>query len=173
MKTVELPTIGAVTQQVEYPDWWQSQPIPIPYFDNTQLIFQINAPETELQADVSQAIGSFMQLSSQDREQTSDYVFHKYSDFAQAFDSNKPTVKISSPIEVWQHLKPTQISVSRRPQDKLIYIQVLLDCDWDQEHGLQLVYKQGQELVRVSSQDGHYTHEDAYGLADTQKKIVS
>ncbi len=41
--------------------------------------------------------------------------------------------------------------------DNLIYIQIAAECDWEEEHGLQIIYKNGNQLSRVSEQDGHLT----------------
>lgn len=64
--------------------------------------------------------------------------------------------KMTQPEEVWQFVTSTGLYVSREPyEDKGMYLQLLCDCDWEQEHGLQLVYNKQGQLVRVSAQDGH------------------
>ena len=47
------------------------------------------------------------------------------------------------------------------------------ECEWEQEHGLQLVFRQGKKLTRVSDQDGHLTKADAYGIPDNEDKLLS
>ena len=44
-------------------------------------------------------------------------------------------------------------------------------CTWDQEHGLQIIYRRGAELSRVSQQDGHLTTSDAYARPDSEDRI--
>ncbi len=68
---------------------------------------------------------------------------------------------------------PTEVFVSRRSErDRAIYVQITADCDWEPEHGLQIVYRRGSELSRVSDLDGHLTHSDADDLAEEQDKIA-
>jgi hypothetical protein len=68
---------------------------------------------------------------------------------------------------------PSEIRVSRRHRrDSLIYVQSTAECDWEREHGLQIVYRRGDELSRVSDPDGHLTHTDAYGILEDQDRIA-
>jgi hypothetical protein len=38
---------------------------------------------------------------------------------------------------------------------------------------LQLVFRQGRQLTRVSGQDGHLTHADAYNVPDSEDALLS
>ena len=37
------------------------------------------------------------------------------------------------------------------------YLCISCECDWEKEHGLQLIFENGQILIRASGQDGHFT----------------
>ncbi len=65
--------------------------------------------------------------------------------------------KLTSPDKVWEYVHPLEIVVTkdRFGLDKEIYVQVLCNCDWEEEHGLQFVFKERKELIRVSEQDGN------------------
>ena len=54
---------------------------------------------------------------------------------------------------------PTEISVDWDDNDQL-YVIVFCECSWEEEHGLQLVFKDGKKLTRASGIDGHYTDDD-------------
>jgi hypothetical protein len=76
-------------------------------------------------------------------------------------DDFKP---IESPADVWKcvHLG-SQPTVSRRAYgDKGIYISLECGCDWEEEHGLQIVFKNGLKVNKVGPFDGHLTNSDAY-----------
>jgi hypothetical protein len=80
---------------------------------------------------------------------------------------------IKSADRVWNHVRPSEIFVSRRSRrDKLIYVQITAHCDWEPEHGLQIIYRRGAELSRVSDQDGHLTYTDAHDLPEAEDKIA-
>ena len=81
--------------------------------------------------------------------------------------------RVSVPEAVWAHVQPTGIVVSRRHRrDCAIYVQITANCDWEPEHGLQIIYRRGCELSRVSDYDGHLAHADAYGLPEDQDRII-
>lgn len=66
--------------------------------------------------------------------------------------------EIKDPNHIWNFIQPADIYVSRRAyQEQDIYVQVACECDWEQEHGLQLVFRQGKKLTRISDNDGHLT----------------
>ena len=64
-------------------------------------------------------------------------------------------------------LKPWPVLVdhyTRRPHgDELVYISLACSCEWEQEHGLQIVFKQGLYINKVGPYNGHLTNSDAYG----------
>ena len=65
-----------------------------------------------------------------------------------------------------------RIHFRRDRRDCAIYVVVGANCNWEFEHGLQIVYRPGSELVRLSQIDGHLTHTDANDLPEEQDQIV-
>ena len=76
-------------------------------------------------------------------------------------DNFKP---IKSPGGVWAHVRlGSEPTVSRRSYgDKGIYISLECGCDWEKEHGMQIVFKNGLKVNKVGPFDGHLTNADAY-----------
>jgi hypothetical protein len=76
--------------------------------------------------------------------------------------------------EIWKFVQPTGITVSRRPYgEQDIFIDISCECEWEEEHGLQLVFRQGKKLTRVSQIDGHLTDADAYDIPDSEDELLS
>jgi hypothetical protein len=76
--------------------------------------------------------------------------------------------------EIWNFVYPSDIYVSKRHRrDEDIYIAVSCRCGWDDEHGLQLVFRQGKKITRVSDEDGHLTEADAYDKPDEEDELLS
>lgn len=73
-------------------------------------------------------------------------------------------VAIARPEDVWKHVRIHEAMVRRRAADRRFYVMLLGGCDWEEEHGFQIVLRDGTTPVRFSTQDDHVTHEDAYGL---------
>jgi hypothetical protein len=44
-----------------------------------------------------------------------------------------------------------------------MYASLECNCDWEEEHGLLIVFKEGREVSKIGPYDGHLTHSDAYG----------
>ena len=85
-----------------------------------------------------------------------------------------PLRAIKNPNEIWNFIQSTAIYITRRYyNDRDIYVQVACECTWEQEHGLQFVFRQGKKLTRASPQDGHLTEADAWGKPDTEDKLLS
>ena len=165
--------IGNLEPHPDVPEWLVSAPIPIPLFDGLPLTFTLEAIEGKDAPEVATAIASFLRLGPESRSAASPYVYDNYKFIAESADEEDLGFRINSADEVWEHVYPTDIHVSRRRRrDKAIYVQVAAECDWDLEHALQLVYRRGFELSRVSDQDGHLTHTDAYDLPEDQDRIA-
>ncbi len=77
-------------------------------------------------------------------------------------EEGKPPIK--SADELWQHVQlGSEPMVTRRPYgDEGIYISVECGCDWEEEHGLQLVLKNGLKINKLGGYDGHLTNSDAF-----------
>ena len=164
----ELPRIGALHRDPAWPkEGWRSEPCPIPFWSDRSLRFHFTfEPEGNAFApDVYEAIAAFLTLSDADRLLATPQVLAYYQLMLDATDIDPLPIEV--PEDVWRFVTPTQICVSRRHRrDKDIYVELLCECDWEVEHGLLLVYRKGQQLVRVSDQDGHLTDADALNLPE-------
>ena len=169
---MNIPSLGPLHVDKSIPEWLVSQPVTVPCFDNLPLTFTLNSLTAEDVVDTSEAVAAFLGLGARDRMAASPFMFQNYRRMADAVSEADLDCWVMAPEEVWAHVHPTEVFVSRRRRDGIIYVQVTAECDWEREHGLQIIYRQGNELSRVSAQDGHLTHADAYGLPDTEDKIA-
>jgi hypothetical protein len=166
--------LGRLEPDPQIPEWLRSEPRPIPFFDSQTLPFVLDSVQQADEEEINRAIKVFLRLSQPDRFAASRYVFAKYLSVAELVSEADLACRIESEQAVWHHVHPSEVFVSRRSRrDRAIYITIAAECDWEPEHGLQIVYRKGIELVRVSDQDGHLTHTDAYDLPEDQDRIVS
>ena len=180
-KEITSKIIGQLKQEEMFLDWWKSSVIEIPFFDNEKLTitFMDFEPEHDkaFVEEADQALLNFFNLTSADRNSISDLAHKNCFDFLEAvgFDeADKPLRQIKVHHEIWNFIHPTEIYVTRRPyKDQDIYVQIACECDWEQEHGLQLVFRQGRQLTRISEQDGHLTEADAYDKPDEEDELLS
>ena len=170
---VNIPALGPLTPDSKIPAWLVSAPISVPFFDGQRLTFTLDGLEESDTSDVIVAIRAFLALGAETRTAATPYIFANYRRIAELVSADDLGCEIASPQEVWAHIQPSEIFVSRRHRrDQAIYVQITAECDWEPEHGLQIVFRRGHELVRVSEQDGHLTHADAFNLPESEDKIV-
>jgi len=171
---MRIEGLGDLNQNPDIPEWLDSDETGIPVLGNRSytITFQ-NIADDPASEEFAEAIGNFLRLSEQDREETNQYVFADYRDFVECVGEDEFDFTIDDETTVWDHVHPTQIYVSRRYYgDKAVYVQIAAECDWEEEHGLQVVYREGKSLRRVSSQDGHLTNSDAYDRPELEDVIV-
>jgi hypothetical protein len=170
---MNLESLGELTPDKSIPEWLVSHPINVSYFSQLALRFILHDLEDdERPEEFGEAVQNFLSLTTLDRDLASIHVFRTYSHFVDLVEPEDVAVKINRPEDVWQHVYPSEIHVSRRHRrDKKVYVSIDAECDWEPEHGLQIVYREGKVLSRVSDQDGHLSHADAYGLPESEDRI--
>lgn len=170
--TLAFGAMGYLHQNPDISGWLDSDEVEVPFLDNKKYIFTfqdlLDDPEPD---QFEEAIQKFLSLTLKDREETNQYIFAYYQDFVESVGEDVFDFTIDDKSSVWQFVHPRQIYVSRRHKDNSVYIQIAAECDWEEEHGLQIVYKEGRILKRVSSQDGHLTNSDAYAESELEDVI--
>lgn len=183
-KEIISKIIGRLKQEDNFPDWWKSEEISIPFFDNEKLTITFMDFEPEHDKtfidEADQALINFLKLNADDRNLISVLAYKNCMDFLDAVEydeadePDEPLRQINNKNEIWNFIQPTEIYVTRRPyKEQDIYVQIACECDWEQEHGLQLVFRQGKKLTRISDQDGHLTEADAYDKTDEEDELLS
>lgn len=178
---IESKVIGQLKQDDTFHDWWKSKEISIPFFDNEKLTITFTDFEPEHDKafidEADQALTNFLKLDTADRNLISELAYKNCMAFLDAVEydeADEQLRKMNDKDEIWKFIQPTEIYVSRRPyKEKDIYVQIACECDWEQEHGLQLVFRQGKKLTRISDQDGHLTEADAYDKPDEEDELLS
>lgn len=173
--------IGQLKQDNSLPDWWKSEEVSIPLFDNEKLTITFTdfepVHDKTFIDEADQALTNFLKLNAEDRNLISELAYKNCMDFLEEVEydeADEPLRQISDKHEIWKFIQPTEIYVSRRPyKEQDIYVQIACECDWEQEHGLQLVFRQGKKLTRISDQDGHLTAADAYDKPDEEDELLS
>jgi len=180
-KEISSKIIGRLKQEDSFPDWWKSDAIEIPFFDNEKLTITFMDFEPEHDKtfidEADQALINFLKLKTEDRNSISELAYKNCIDFLDAVENDEadePFRHIMDKNEIWNFIHPTEIHVTRRPyKEQDIYIMLACECDWEEEHGLQFVFRQGRKLTRISDQDGHLTEADAYDKPDEEDELLS
>ena len=169
--------VGELKQDTTIEEWLISEAFEVPFFDNCKLNFTFMNDEPGFLNESDSTLSNFFSLGKQTRLEASELVYENCRKFLEDVgydEADKYLWEIKDKNKIWDFVNPTGVYVSKRSRrDCDIYIQIACECDWEQEHGLQLVFRQGRKLTRVSSQDGHLTEADAYDKPDEQDKLLS
>lgn len=170
---MEMQGLGVLVRHEHIPEWLESAPVHVALFPGKPLPFVLENLETDpCPAEFHDAIQAFLGKTVRERSVAAPHIFNNFCEFRDAVAEEDCECAIGSAVEVWPHVHFTVVHVLRRPYgDGKVYVQVTGECDWEVEHGLQVVYREGRELCRVSSQDGHLTFSDAYADPSMENRI--
>ena len=172
---IVIPQLGQLEEDDEFDNWLRSDPISVNVLGGGEFVFTLeDYMEDEKKEEFHQAIENILSVNETILKQAQDNIYRYYTD-ANRHDEPGDSwyVEIGSPEEVWNHIQFMDvITVKRRPyRDELIYIDVECGCNWEQEHGLQIVFKQGLSVNKVGPYDGHLTNSDAYGKQELENVV--
>ncbi|MEI9908212.1 MAG: hypothetical protein WDO71_00170 [Bacteroidota bacterium] len=136
-------------------DFFESEPFPIPYFDNKKLpIGFVEAKHQPYLDSADKVLQNFIALNPIDKIKDSEIVNHYYCETLK--DGYTNPLNITTTQEIWNFVTPTEIII-HWDENGGFYLCVSCKCEWEEEHGLQLVFKDGQTLTRAGGHDGHFT----------------
>lgn len=172
-----LAPLGRLHPDEDIEQWLVTEPITIAFLDNQALNFTlIDIAEDPAPAEFVDAIKTFLAQPSEAKQQAEHYLYLSYRHMLNEldeFERDEWDLEINEPEQIWEFIDLQRVYISRRQHgDKAVHISVQANCEWEPEHGVQLVYSSGSTLVRVSGQDGHLTNTDAYNLDDDQDQIL-
>lgn len=165
--------IGQLKAHPDIDGWYESEAIAISLLGGHELCLTIeDTDEDHNPEEFEQAICNFMALTESLKAEIEPHIYKHYLEFKEAVASECCPTNIPNQSDVWQFIYPSYVNVSRRPYgNKGVYVQLLGECEWEPEHGLQVVFQNGKSLNRVSDQDGHLTYSDAYNIPENQDRI--
>lgn len=160
---MEVPGLGEVTKDEEF-GWYYSKPISVRMFGGKQSrIVLAGYDEDDRKHEFHAAIANFLAAAPCVLREADEPLFRYYKDFEQWWleDGN---AALESADELWQRVRfGSEPLVRRRAYgSKGIYVSIECECDWEEEHGLQLVLKNGIKVNKLGGYDGHLTNSDAF-----------
>lgn len=149
-------------------NWWYGEPVAVPFWDGRKIpvVYVFSPPEDHNFIPAADAaVAAFLKLTSADRLDLVPLLEESREQSGNGAGTGK---------DVWSCLAPPEIiQVHRRHhRDKDIYVQMGLDCEWEPEDGLQLVFRKGLRITRVSRQDGWLTEADARDIPDRHDALL-
>ena len=162
---MEIPGIGSVTKDDKL-GWYYSEPVAIPVLGGQECRIVIEAyDEDETKEDFHTAITNFLSADQSVLKEAEPHIYQYYDRCKEYYDpDDEEYVDIKSAGGIWSHVRlGNEPMFTRRAYgDKGIYVSIECGCDWEQEHGLQIVFKNGLKVNKIGPYDGHVTNSDAY-----------
>jgi hypothetical protein len=165
MKTIEIPGVGVLYKDSEN-DSYCSELRHITVLGDEMCFISIeDYDEDPCQQDFHVAIQNFLSIDQSVIRAAEPYIYQYYQDCNNCLDpKDDEFIAIEAPEDIWEHIElGGEAVVSRRfGGDKGIYVSLSCYCDWEEEHGLQIVFKNGLTVNRIGSCTGHLANSDAY-----------
>jgi hypothetical protein len=162
---MEVPGLGEATKDKQF-GWYYSKPMPVSMFGGKECRIVLEGyDEDDRKDEFHAAIANFLSGTPEVLREADEALFRYYKDLEKWWlEADDNRVPIKSADELWQHVQlGSELMVTRRAYgDRGIYISVECNCDWEEEHGLQLVLRDGLRVSKVGPYDGWLTHSDAY-----------
>lgn len=152
---MESKIVGHLKPTAHDLSFFESEPFAIPYFDNAKLkIGYVEAEHQQYLESADKVLKNFLQLNSVDKIKDSEIVYRYYIETL--MNGYTKALNISTNQSIWNFLTPTEIII-HWDENGDFYLCVSCECEWEEEHGLQLVFKDGHTLIRASGHDGQFT----------------
>ena len=148
--------LGALHRDPSYPAYLCSQPVKVNVLDGELLPFTLEVEEEDvdlaaLRGPIEAAVENFLGLSPDSREELTGLVYANYQEVLN--DCDLPPLPMGSKSDIWKYVYPKAVSVKQHWEEEDIYVIVTGNCEWEPEHGLQLVFRNGDKISSVSAVD--------------------
>ncbi|MFI0410437.1 DUF6985 domain-containing protein [Actinomadura sp. 3N508] len=164
---MRIPGLGRLVEDTGL-GWYQSEPVPVAVLGNAPCRFIVDgyaddaAPE-----EFHAAIQTFLALDASALTAATPSIFAYYRDITDdvlASGDDDWYVEIAGPDDVLDHVRLGNEPMVTRDLggDDHVYVSLECECDWEEEHGLQIVFRDGRTVTKVGPYDGHLTNSSAW-----------
>ncbi|MFQ6398998.1 DUF6985 domain-containing protein [Nocardia sp. KC 131] len=165
---MQIPSLGTLTFDSEL-DGYRADPIPVSVLGGSSCQLALTGYASDpTPEDFHTAVSEFLALTPSALQAAAPSVFAYYRDVMDAVvadGDNDWYVEVASEDAVFDHVQfGDELRVLRgHDGDQHVYVSLECECDWEQEHGLQIVFRDGRTVTKVGPYDGHLTNSRAYG----------
>lgn len=152
--------------------------IKVPYFGDEEIRLECQDVDP---ATALPALKNFLQLTPAQRQRDARHLHAYYLMMNDACGNNMLdhlTDEIVGEADIWRYASPSlvyfsQIYVEAYADLETVFVEIEGNCEWEEEHGLQMCWENGSKLVKVSAYDGHPTNGHAYANTEKDKYIFA
>ncbi|WP_410646331.1 DUF6985 domain-containing protein [Amycolatopsis sp. cmx-4-54] len=164
---MEIPGLGQVALDTEF-GWYRSQPLAVPVLGGALCSIVLEGYDDDQRpGDFHEAIHTFLTLNPSVLVAATPAIFAYYRDVMNelvAAGDEAVVVEVDGPHSVLDHVRLGDEPIVSRDVygDRHVYVSLECECDWEPEHGLQIVLRDGRSVTKVGPYDGHLTNSAAY-----------
>ena len=173
---MNVPPIGEVSSHPDVNEWLMSEPRELRCLRGQSVRFVLDGYADDAnKTDYHTAIQNLIELGGEALTAVEPFVVQYCNELLELYDeAEHRNIKFDHPSEIWKYVQfGSELLVRRRADgddEDGIYFSLECGCDWEPEHGLDLVLRDGLAFTKVGPYDGHLTNADAY--ADPSLKGV-
>jgi hypothetical protein len=152
---MEIPGLGPVVEDEAF-EGYRSKAVPVAVLGGVPCEFLVQGyEEPEDQEDFHAAIRSFLALRPSALADARQAIYAYYLQ-VRSERGDELGVEIDGPDDVLEYVDlGNEPEVFRNDDgDGRIYVSLECECDWESEHGLQLVFRDGATLSKAGRYDG-------------------
>jgi hypothetical protein len=170
---MRIEPVGELQPDEDIPEDLMIEGVTVPCLpgQDVRIVFDSLAEDKTLAPDYEKALQAFFRLTEEDVRQAAVYIFALYKALMSSLEEDEIEIRLEKPEEVWNHVEAHEIAVTRRDKDGRTYVAIHAGADWDEEHGMTIVFRDGKTLSRVDLDDGHVSNADASGRGDGEDPI--
>lgn len=161
---MSIPELGELTADPRF-GLHYSMPIDVPILGQMCRFVLEEYDKDGTKEDFHRAIHNFLSADRSILQAAEGHIYEYYKDCTAYWEPDDDQfVEIASPHNIWKHvLLGKEAAVGRSYSGNEVYISLECNCDWEPEHGLQIVFENGLKVSKIGPFDGHMTNSDAYG----------
>lgn len=153
-------------------DEHRSRPVKLPLFDREVTIVLVGFRDDSAPREFHDAVRNLLAQTRDTLLVASPDLHNYYSDMSQ-FLNPEDELDVDDPDGLWNHVRfGNEVYVERRHHgDRKLYVTIECGCDWEEEHGLQIVLREGLAVTKLGPYDGHLSNADAYADPSLEETI--
>ncbi|WP_328323252.1 hypothetical protein OHA70_30300 [Kribbella sp. NBC_00382] len=152
---MEIPGLGPVVEDEAF-EGYRSKAVPVAVLGGVDCEFLVQGyEEPEDREDFHAAIRSFLELDPGALTDARQAIYEYYLKI-RTVHGDGLAVRIDGPDDVFEYVDlGNEPEVFRNDDgDGRIYVSLECECDWEPEHGLQLIFRDGCKLTKAGPYDG-------------------
>jgi hypothetical protein len=163
---MEIPGLGRLTDPDDL-GWRWSDPRSVRALRGHECRLVLDGYDDDENTDeFHETIANFLSVDSSVLDEAAPAIFEYYQDCNADWEQGDPEyVGILRPSDIWSHIRfdEAPLITRRLHGDKAVYVSLECRCDWEPEHGLQIVFRKGLSVNKVGPYNDQLSNADAYG----------